>query len=447
MKSTGEVMGVGETFGEAFVKVAARRRRQAAGIGQGVHQRARTPTSRARSRSRAILVELGFKLVATRGTAAALAAAGVPVTPVNKVAEGRPHIVDMIKNDEIALVVNTVEEKRSRDPGQLRDPPRSAAATSCRPTRRSPARAPRRSACRHARADAVFDPGAARALYRSLDRGASPSAVIRTMTADEQRFRMTVKAPKRLKAELQRLKTVERPPVIQAIAEARSHGDLSENADYDAAKERQGFIEGRIAESRASSPTRRSSIRRMIDADGRFVFGATVELEDIESGDVVTYQIVGDDEADIKHGKISVSSPIARALIGKHRGRHRRSAGAGRRARVRDPGRKLRLTAAVRPRHCILACRAHASDETLTELCDRADAVDRRPVGGRLPRRADAFSTLAGRALAGMVAGKLFTLIAYVGTAARLPVAVSSSAFRRRELQARDLGSCSCCWC
>ena len=128
---------------------------------------------------------------------------------------------------------------------------------------------------------------------------------------------MTVAGAKRLKAELQRLKTVERPAVIAAIAEARSHGDLSENAEYDAAKERQGFIEGRIAELEASSPTRRSSIPTQLDADGRVVFGATVELEDVDSGETVTYQIVGDDEADIKHGKISVSSPIARALIGK----------------------------------------------------------------------------------------------------------------------------------
>ena len=113
MKSTGEVMGVGETFGEAFVKSQLAAGVKLPAIGPRVHQRARTATSRARSRSRGCWSELGFKLVATRGTAAALAAAGVTVTPVNKVAEGRPHIVDMIKNDEIALVVNTVEEKRS----------------------------------------------------------------------------------------------------------------------------------------------------------------------------------------------------------------------------------------------------------------------------------------------------------------------------------------------
>jgi transcription elongation factor GreA len=131
---------------------------------------------------------------------------------------------------------------------------------------------------------------------------------------------MTIEGAERLKGELQRLKTIERPSVIQAIAEARSHGDLSENADYDAAKERQGFIEGRIAEVESKLANAQIIDPAALDADGRVVFGATVDLEDTESGDKVTYQIVGDDEADIKHGKISVSSPIARALIGKNEG-------------------------------------------------------------------------------------------------------------------------------
>jgi len=131
---------------------------------------------------------------------------------------------------------------------------------------------------------------------------------------------MTIEGAERLKAELHRLRTIERPAVIQAIAEARSHGDLSENADYDAAKERQGFIEGRIAEVESKLASAQVIDPASIDADGRIVFGATVDLEDGESGDKVTYRIVGDDEADIKHGKISVSSPIARALIGKSEG-------------------------------------------------------------------------------------------------------------------------------
>ena len=131
---------------------------------------------------------------------------------------------------------------------------------------------------------------------------------------------MTIEGAERLKAELHRLRTIERPAVIQAIPEARSHGDLSENADYDAAKERQGFIEGRIAEVESKLANAQVIDPASIDADGRVVFGATVDLEDAESGDKVTYRIVGDDEADIKHGKISVSSPIARALIGKSEG-------------------------------------------------------------------------------------------------------------------------------
>ena len=131
---------------------------------------------------------------------------------------------------------------------------------------------------------------------------------------------LTVTGAEMLRAELHHLKTVERPNVIAAIAEARSHGDLSENAEYDAAKDRQSFIEGRIAELEAKLSNAQIINPALLDADGRCVFGATVELEDLSSGDIVTYQIVGDDEADIKLGKISVSSPIARALIGKSEG-------------------------------------------------------------------------------------------------------------------------------
>ena len=131
---------------------------------------------------------------------------------------------------------------------------------------------------------------------------------------------LTVNGAEMLKAELQNLKAVQRPAVIQAIAEARAQGDLSENAEYDAAKERQGFIEGRIQEIEFKLSHAQVIDPTLLDADGRIVFGATVELEDLDSGDTVTYQIVGEDEADIKAGKISVSSPIARALIGKHEG-------------------------------------------------------------------------------------------------------------------------------
>ena len=131
---------------------------------------------------------------------------------------------------------------------------------------------------------------------------------------------LTIAGAEKLRAELHRLKTIERPAVIAAIAEARSHGDLSENAEYDAAKERQGFLEGRIQEVEAKLSNAQIIDPKLLDADGRCVFGATVDLEDVDSGDVVTYQIVGDDEADIKAGKISVSSPLARAVIGKYAG-------------------------------------------------------------------------------------------------------------------------------
>jgi transcription elongation factor GreA len=131
---------------------------------------------------------------------------------------------------------------------------------------------------------------------------------------------LTVTGAEKLRAELHRLKTVDRPGVIAAIAEARSHGDLSENAEYDAAKERQGFIEGRIKELESKISNGQIIDPKLLDADGRCVFGATVELEDMESGRAVTYQIVGDDEADVKENKISISSPIARALIGKYAG-------------------------------------------------------------------------------------------------------------------------------
>ena len=131
---------------------------------------------------------------------------------------------------------------------------------------------------------------------------------------------LTLKGAEKLKAELQRLKTQDRPAVIAAIAEARSHGDLSENAEYDAAKDRQGFIEGRIKEIEGKLSSARIIDPGQLHADGRVVFGATVDLEDEDSGEKLSYQIVGEDEADLKLGLISISSPIARALIGRSAG-------------------------------------------------------------------------------------------------------------------------------
>ncbi len=131
---------------------------------------------------------------------------------------------------------------------------------------------------------------------------------------------LTVKGADQLRSELHQLKTVERPLVIAAIQEARAHGDLSENAEYDAAKEKQSFIEGRIVEVEGKLANAQIIDPAHLDADGRCVFGATVELEEADGGAIVTYQIVGDDEANIKDNKISISSPIARALIGKYSG-------------------------------------------------------------------------------------------------------------------------------
>jgi transcription elongation factor GreA len=140
---------------------------------------------------------------------------------------------------------------------------------------------------------------------------------------------LTVGGAEKLRAELHELKTVQRPAIVTAIAEARSHGDLSENAEYHAAKERQSFVEGRIADLEGKLSNAQIIDTKLLDADGRCVFGATVELEDAASGEKFTFQIVGDDEADIKQGKISISSPTARALIGKS---------AGDTAEVRAPG-------------------------------------------------------------------------------------------------------------
>jgi transcription elongation factor GreA len=140
---------------------------------------------------------------------------------------------------------------------------------------------------------------------------------------------LTRRGAEKLKEELQRLKSVERHAVIQAISEARAQGDLSENAEYEAAKDKQGFIEGRIQELEGKLAAAQIIDPAKLDAGGKVVFGSTVDLQDEDNGAEVTYQIVGDDEADLKLGLISISSPIARALIGKE---------AGDVAEVRAPG-------------------------------------------------------------------------------------------------------------
>jgi transcription elongation factor GreA len=131
---------------------------------------------------------------------------------------------------------------------------------------------------------------------------------------------LTVRGAEKLQAELARLKTQERPRIIQAIADAREHGDLKENAEYHAAREQQSFVEGRIAEIESKLSNAQVIDVTTVAADGRVVFGATVDVVDDETGVEASYQIVGEDEADIKQGLISVGSPIARALIGKREG-------------------------------------------------------------------------------------------------------------------------------
>ena len=131
---------------------------------------------------------------------------------------------------------------------------------------------------------------------------------------------VTKRGAEKLREELHRLKTVDRPWVINAIAEARAQGDLSENAEYEVAKDRQGFIEGRIQEVEGKLSAAQIIDPATLDAGGKIVFGTTVDLEDEDSGEAVTYQIVGEDEADLKLGRINISSPIARALIGKEEG-------------------------------------------------------------------------------------------------------------------------------
>ena len=131
---------------------------------------------------------------------------------------------------------------------------------------------------------------------------------------------VTTNGAELLRAELHKLKTVERPNVITAIAEARAQGDITENAEYEAARERQGFIEGRIIELEAKLANAQIIDPKLLDDEGRVVFGSTVELMDTQGKETVTYQIVGEDEADLKQGLINISSPIARALIGKEEG-------------------------------------------------------------------------------------------------------------------------------
>ena len=212
---------------------------------------------------------------------------------------------------------------------------------------------------------------------------------------------ITKRGAEKLKAELHRLKTVDRPWVINAIAEARAQGDLSENAEYDAAKDRQGFIEGRIAEVEGKLSAAQIIDPTAVDAGGKVVFGATVELEDEDSGAAVTYQIVGEDEADLKLGLVNIGSPIARALIGKEEGDVAEVQAPGRHQAFRDRGRALRLMPLQRP--AVFCGRPVVGRSLGTEFSGGAVAVCHagQPGGGRPGGGQDLLAAMLGRSGAG----------------------------------------------
>ena len=250
---------------------------------------------------------------------------------------------------------------------------------------------------------------------------------------------LTRRGAEKLKEELRRLKTVERHAVIQAISEARAQGDLSENAEYEAAKDKQGFIEGRILEIESKLAAAQIIDPATLDAEGRVVFGSTVDLEEEDSGAKVTYQIVGDDEADLKLGLISISSPIARALIGKVAGDVAEVQAPGGVKSYEIIGRALRVSDALRPR------RLRQLAAWLAGAVGRADRRRRR----WSPRRR-LFATLA-RADAGRVAGRLFAIEAYLGLAlgalllvARACALARDAGRRRLALQRRDAAGAGC---
>ena len=300
MKSTGEVMGVGQSFAEAFVKSQL-----AAGVRLPKGGKAFLSVRNA-DKARVIdiareLDALGFALVATKGTAAALEHAGLKVQPVNKVQEGSTAYRGHAQEPRGELHREHRGGRPPLHPGFVVHPEHGAAQ-------------PHHllhNACRSARCLPGHAPPAGAASLRHPVPTSHPA-----MT----KIPITLHGADLLKTELHRLKTVDRPGVITAIAEARAQGDITENAEYEAARERQGFIEGRIIELEAKLANAQVIDPALLEDDGRVVFGTTVELAETSGGEPVSYQIVGEDEADIKQGKISYSSPIAKALIGKYSG-------------------------------------------------------------------------------------------------------------------------------
>jgi transcription elongation factor GreA len=319
MRSTGEVMGVGKSFGEAMLKSQ---------LGAG----SRLPTKgtvvisvKNNDKDRAVkvaseLVDLGFQIAATRGTAAAIAAAG-RAPAYRRQGQGRrdPARLHHSRRDAHGHCRLAPHPHRGhRQPGdllhhdgRLRGRHRGAEA---------PGRPHGLVAAGIARRTALNWPHDAPAGCVGVFSHAPRARFLFAQDDPMATIPLTHRGAELLKSELQRLKSVERHAVIQAISEARGQGDLSENAEYEAAKDKQGFIEGRIAEIEGKLAAAQVIDPSKVDAGGRVVFGATVDLEEENGGHRVTYQIVGDDEADLKQGLISISSPIARALIGKESG-------------------------------------------------------------------------------------------------------------------------------
>jgi hypothetical protein len=353
MKSTGEVMGVGKTFGEAFVKSQ---------LGAGT----KLPTSgkaflTVKNSDKPRAVEVARQLVAHGLSSWWPPRARRPPSGrrracvVNKVTEGRPHVVDMIKNNEIALVINTVEERRNAiaDSRQIRTSALLARVTTF--TTIAGAEAAVEGHEVHGQPGCDFGAGNARPTRVSLDARAdnpnhAPPAgnvrrfLLRRRDTTMATIPITKRGAEKLKAELHELKTVQRPWVINAIAEARAQGDLSENAEYEAAKDRQGFIEGRIQEVEGKLSAAQIIDPAQVDAGGKVVFGATVELEEESTGDKVKLPDRGRRRSRPQAGPDQHLQPDRARTDRQGRGRHRRSAGARWRQALRDRGRPLHLT-------------------------------------------------------------------------------------------------------
>jgi transcription elongation factor GreA len=298
MRSTGEVMGVGRTFNAAFARAQEAGGIKAPPVGKAFVSVRDPDKKRVLPVAKALLAR-GYSLVATRGTAAWLQQHGMDCEIINKVVEGRPHIVDSIKNGEIVYIVNTTEGRSAiNDSFSIR---REAAAS-------------RHLLDHHCRRQGAGGfTGIPRHRPRLVAAGAAQGV-------ECMRAPITMKGAQKLRDELDHLKSVKRPKVIAAIAEAREHGDLKENAEYHAAREEQGFIEGRIKQLEGELSHAEIIDVSKLNAGSKVVFGASVTLADVETDEEKKYQIVGDLEADIKLGLIAISSPVARAMIGKLEG-------------------------------------------------------------------------------------------------------------------------------